>query len=70
MPDTMDTITISAEWWCPQKRVHQTRKDLAQEISKIAASHINYDVTDYGQDGCLVRAELRVCVEVLDGEKD
>lgn len=65
----METITISAEWWCPQKRVPQTRKALADEICKLAASHISYDVTDYGQEGCLVRAELSICGG-QDGEED
>lgn len=65
----MDTITISAEWWGPQKRVPQTKKDLAEEICKLAASHISYDVTDYGKDGCLVRAELHICTGVRDGEE-
>ena len=66
----MDTITISAEWWCPAKRVPQTRKDLAAEICKIAASHVSFDVTDYGAEGCLVRGELCICVGVRDGEEN
>lgn len=66
----MDTITISADWWCPAKRVPQTRKDLANEIGKLAASHVTFDVTDYGKEGCLVRGELRICTGVLDGEED
>lgn len=66
----MDIVTISAEWWCPAKRVPQTRKDLADEIGKLAASHISFDVAEYGQDGCLVRGELRICVGEADGEKE
>lgn len=65
----MDTIKISAEWWCPKKRVPQTKKDLACELGQLAASHIIYDVTEYGKDGCLVRASLRVCNSTAYGKE-
>ena len=67
----MDTITISAEWWCPVKRVPQTKKDLAREIGQLAASHIRFSVLPDGGDGagCLVRAELCVCTGEPDGEE-
>lgn len=67
----MDTITISAEWWCPVKRISQTKKDLAREICGIAASHIRFTELPDGGDGagCLVRAELCVCAGEADGEE-
>ena len=65
----MDTVTIKAEWWCPQKRVGQTKKNLADEICKIAAGQIRYEITEDEDGGCLVRAELCVCTgEPDDGE--
>ena len=66
----MAKITISAEWWCPQRRVPQTRKDLADEIAQLAASHVFFDVTEYGEEGCLVRGELCICVGGDTGEED
>lgn len=65
----MDTITISAEWWCPQKKVVQTRKAIADEIGKLAASHVSFDVTEYGAEGCLVRGELHICVRKAHGKE-
>lgn len=67
----MDKITISADWWCPQDRLQKTKKQLAEEICSIAASHVVFDVKDDGTGkGYIVRAELKICVGDDDGENE
>lgn len=66
----MDTITVKAEWWCPKKRLHTTKQDLADEILTIAASHIRYDVREDEDGGCVVSAELCICTGGLDEENE
>lgn len=66
----MDTITVKAEWWCPKKRVQNTKRDLADELLSIAASHIRYDVREDEDGGCLVSAELYICVGEPDGKDE
>lgn len=66
----MDTITIHAGWWCPSKRLPQTKEDLRNEICRIAASHIAFEVTEYDAGDCYVSAVLRVLIgEEDDGEE-